>query len=68
MLMVMLPPSYTISVKTTELTDTDSGDKKFGVNNGNDNSLVTAPNLAKYLNAVNKTADSALQTFKVQRW
>lgn len=60
-------PSYTISVKTTELTDTDSGDKKFGVNNGNDNSLVTAPNLAKYLNAVNKTADSALQTFKVQK-
>ncbi|EKF84149.1 hypothetical protein MCRH_0677 [Moraxella catarrhalis RH4] len=59
-------PSYTISVKTTELTDTGSGDKKFGVNNSNDNSLVTAPNLVKYLNQVNKTADSALQSFKVQ--
>lgn len=59
-------PSYTIGVKTAELTSTDSGANKFNVNNGNDNSLVTAKNLAKYLNEVNKTADSALQTFTVQ--
>ena len=60
-------PSYTIGVKTAELTSTDSGANKFSVNNGNDNSLVTAKNLAKYLNEVNQTADSALQTFKVQK-
>lgn len=59
-------PSYTIGVKTAELTSTDSGANKFNVNNGNDNSLVTAKNLAKYLNEVNKTADSALQTFTVR--
>lgn len=60
-------PTYTIKVKTTELIDTGSGGGKFSVNNGNDNSLVTATNLAKYLNKVNETADSALQTFKVQK-
>lgn len=60
-------PSYTIGVKTAELTSTDSGANKFSVNNGNDNSLVTAKNLAKYLNEVNKTADSALQSFTVQK-
>ena len=60
------PPSYTIRVKTTKLTDTGSGDKKFSVNNGNDNSLVTAKDLADHLNQVNQTADSALPSFKVQ--
>ncbi|RKM13520.1 adhesin [Moraxella catarrhalis] len=61
-------PTYTISVKTTTLTDNSTGgNKKFSVSNTNDNnSLVTAENLAKYLNAVNQTADSALQSFKVQ--
>lgn len=57
-------PTYNISVKTAELT-TGSGADKFSVNNGSD-SLVTATNLAKYLNEVNKTADSALQSFTVQ--
>lgn len=57
-------PTYNISVKTAELT-TGSGADKFSVNNGSD-SLVTATNLAKYLNEVNRTADSALQNFKVQ--
>lgn len=62
-------PSYTIKVKTTELTDTGSGgNNKFTVSdNSHNNSLVTAENLAEYLNAVNKTADSALQIFKVQK-
>lgn len=62
--------SYTIGVKTTTLTHDGTGDKKFavnGTNNDNDNSLVTAQNLANYLNQVNGTADSALQTFKVQK-
>ena len=61
-------PTYTISVKTTTLTDNSTGgNNKFSVSNTNDNdSLVTAENLAKYLNAVNQTADSALQSFKVQ--
>lgn len=61
-------PSYTISVKTTELTSDGAGDKKFSVEDGgtNNNSLVTAENLAQYLNAVNKTADSAIQSFTVQ--
>lgn len=60
-------PSYTIKVKTTELTDTGSGGGKFtvsGTNNGD--SLVTATNLASYLNTVNQTADNALPSFKVQ--
>ncbi|RKL78176.1 YadA-like family protein [Moraxella catarrhalis] len=62
-------PSYTISVKTAELTSDGTGVNKFSVKNGSadNNSLVTAENLAKYLNAVNKTADSAIQTFKVQK-
>lgn len=62
------PPSYTIRVKTTELTDTGSGgSNKFSVSNtSNNNSLVTAQKLAEYLNQVNGTADSALQSFKVQ--
>lgn len=61
-------PSYTIKVKTTELTDTGSGGGKFSVKNGSadNNSLVTAENLANYLNKVNETADSAIQSFTVQ--
>ena len=61
-------PSYTIEVKTTELTSDSAGDKKFTVSDNNhNNSLVTAQNLADYLNQVNKTADSAIQSFKVQK-
>lgn len=61
-------PSYTIKVKTTELTSNGTGASKFTVSdNNNDNSLVTAKNLAGYLNQVNKTADSALQNFTVQK-
>lgn len=61
-------PTYTISVKTTELTSTGNGNSKFAVNGGNTNndSLVTAQNLANYLNQVNKTADNALPSFTVQ--
>lgn len=62
------PPSYTIKVKTTDLTSTGNGNSKFAVNGGNTNndSLVTAKNLADYLNKVNQTADSALPSFTVQ--
>nr|AAX56611.1 adhesin [Moraxella catarrhalis] len=61
------PPSYTIKVKTTELNHNGTGNKKFTVSgNNNDDSLVTAKDLAEYLNQVNKTADSALQTFTVK--
>ncbi|WP_227542847.1 YadA-like family protein [Moraxella catarrhalis] len=62
------PPSYTIKVKTTDLTSTGNGNSKFAVNGGdtNNDSLVTAKDLAEYLNQVNKTADSALQTFTVK--
>lgn len=61
-------PSYTIKVKTTKLNHNDTGNNKFTVSgNNNDNSLVTAKDLAKYLNQVNGTADSAIQSFKVQK-
>lgn len=63
-------PSYTIKVKTTKLNHNSTGNNKFtvsGNNNDNDNSLVTAKDLAKYLNQVNETADSAIQSFKVQK-
>lgn len=60
-------PTYDISVKTTTLTNDGIGGNKFTVSgNNNDNSLVTAKDLAGYLNQVNGTADSALQTFTVQ--
>lgn len=61
-------PTYDIRVKTTTLTDHGpSSNNKFAVSStGNDDSLVTAKNLADYLNTVNQTADSAIQTFKVQ--
>ncbi|ARB68054.2 Adhesin yadA precursor [Moraxella catarrhalis] len=60
-------PTYTISVKTAELTSAGSGNGKFSVNNNHNDHLVTAKHLADYLNQVNQTADSALQTFKVQK-
>lgn len=60
-------PTYNISVKTTTLTNGGTGANKFGItNNNNNDSLVTAQNLVTYLNQVNQTADSALQSFKVQ--
>ena len=62
-------PNYTIGVVTTTLTNGGTGKNKFtvsGNNNDNDNSLVTAKDLAEYLNQVNETADNALQNFKVQ--
>lgn len=60
-------PTYDISVRTTTLTSDGSGQNKFAVSgNNNDDSLVTANNLANYLNQVNKTADSAIQSFTVQ--
>lgn len=61
-------PTYDIRVKTTTLTDNGPSSNKFAVSGiGDDDSLVTATNLASYLNTVNKTADSAIQTFKVQK-
>lgn len=61
-------PTYNISVKTTTLTNDGPGNNKFTVSdNSHNNSLVTAQNLADYLNQVNKTADSAIQSFKVQK-
>ena len=64
------PPSYTIKVKTANLTSTGNGNNKFAVDGGdtNNGSLVTAKNLADYLNKVNQTADSALQSFTVQNY
>ncbi|EGE11851.1 moraxella IgD binding protein/hemagglutinin MID/Hag [Moraxella catarrhalis 46P47B1] len=61
-------PTYNISVKTTKLNSNGtSGNNKFSVSNAHDNnSLVTAKDLADYLNKVNETADSALPSFKVQ--
>lgn len=63
------PPSYTIKVKTTTLADSGADGNKFtvtGSDTNNDN-LVTAKHLADYLNQVNRTADSALQSFTVQK-
>ena len=57
-------PTYDISVKTTELTSNGNG--KFSVNNNHSDHLVTAKHLAGYLNQVNQTADSALQSFTVK--
>lgn len=61
-------PSYTIRVKTAELNSTGPGANKFTVtgDDTNNDSLVTAKNLAGYLNAVNQTADSALQSLTVK--
>lgn len=65
----VIAPTYTISVKTTELNSNGSGNSKFTVTGGNtkNDNLVTAQNLANYLNEVNKTADNALPSFKVQK-
>ena len=56
-------PTYTIGVKTTELSSTGNGANKFSVSGTNNNSaLVTADKLKDYLNQVNQTADTASQT------
>ncbi|MPY07724.1 ESPR-type extended signal peptide-containing protein, partial [Moraxella catarrhalis] len=64
-------PTYNIGVKTATLTSTGTGNSKFAVSGDNDG-LVTAKNLADYLNQVNQTAgtataDNALQTFTVKK-
>lgn len=61
-------PTYDISVRTTTLTNGGTGDSKFAVQGGDTHNkdLVTAENLVNYLNQVNKTADNALPSFKVQ--
>ena len=53
-------PTYTIGVKTATLTSNGTGNK-FAVS-GDNNGLVTAQNLVKYLNTVNQTAESANTT------
>jgi len=55
-------PSYTISVKTATLTSGGTGNGKFAVNGNNNDGLVTAQDLAGYLNTVNQTAESANTT------
>ncbi|WP_277620494.1 ESPR-type extended signal peptide-containing protein, partial [Moraxella catarrhalis] len=57
-------PTYTISVKTAELNSNGSNGTKFSVQGGqtNDNNMVTAKNLAGYLNTINQTAESANTT------
>ena len=56
-------PTYTIGVKTTELSSNGNGANKFSVSDTNSNSaLVTADKLKDYLNQVNQTADTASQT------
>ncbi|WP_277620252.1 ESPR-type extended signal peptide-containing protein, partial [Moraxella catarrhalis] len=57
-------PTYTISVKTATLDSTGSNGTKFSVQGGqtNDNNMVTAKNLAGYLNTINQTAETATST------
>ena len=58
-------PSYTISVKTATLDNAGTdANNKFTVNGGdtNNDGLVTAENLAGYLNTVNQTAETATST------
>ena len=55
-------PTYTISVNTATLTSNGTGNGKFAVNGNNNDGLVTAENLAGYLNTVNQTAETANQT------
>ena len=55
-------PTYTIGVNTATLDSTGTGNNKFTVSNNNNNGLVTAENLANYLNTVNQTADTAKTT------
>ena len=55
-------PTYTIGVNTATLDSTGTdANNKFTVNGGdtNNNGLVTAKNLANYLNTVNQTAETA---------
>lgn len=55
-------PAYNISVNTATLDSTGTdANNKFTVNGGdtNNNGLVTAKNLAGYLNTVNQTAETA---------
>lgn len=59
-------PTYNIGVKTTELNSDGTSDKFSVKGSGTNNSLVTAEHLASYLNEVNRTADSALQSFTVK--
>ena len=54
-------PRHTISVKTATLTSGGTGASKFAVSGDNDG-LVTAQDLASYLNTVNQTADTAKTT------
>ena len=55
-------PTYTIGVKTTELSSNGNGANKFSVSGTNNNSaLVTADKLKDYLNQVNQTANNAKQ-------
>ena len=59
------PQSYTIGVNTATLDSNGTdANNKFTVNGGsnNNNGLVTAQNLASYLNTVNQTAETANQT------
>ena len=53
-------PTYTIGVNTATLTSNGTGNK-FAVS-GDNNGLVTAQNLASYLNTINQTADTAKTT------
>ena len=55
-------PTYTISVNTATLTSNGTGNNKFAVSDNNNNGLVTAENLANYLNTVNQTAETATST------
>ena len=55
-------PTYTIGVNTATLDSTGTGNNKFTVSNNNNNGLVTAENLANYLNTVNQTAETATST------
>ena len=52
-------PTYNISVKTATLTSGGTGNGKFAVNGNNNDGLVTAQDLANYLNTVNQTAETA---------
>ena len=59
------PQTYTIGVNTATLdSNGTNANNKFSVNGGsnNNNGLVTAQNLANYLNTVNQTADTAKTT------
>ena len=58
-------PTYTIGVNTASLDSNGTdANNKFTVNGGdtNNNGLVTAKNLANYLNTVNQTAETATST------